>query len=350
MSAARAHPTRKAARQGPVVAALGGNALSRRGEPLDVDTQRGHVARAARELAKLALDGPLVVTHGNGPQVGLLAQQSAAIAELPPTPLDVLGAESEGLIGYLLETELRRCLPEREIATLLTQTEVHARDPAFSRPTKPIGPVHPSAQAHRLREAFGWALAEEPTGGVRRVVASPEPLRIVELPTIRRLVDAGVVVVCAGGGGVPVARGADGSLEGVEAVIDKDLAAALLAQELGARALLLLTDQPVVFQDWPRAEHPLPKATPDSLRALALDPGSMGPKVEAACRFFEATGGHAAIGALEDAHALLEGRAGTTVVDSVRSSRRGSGARRVGATPDAQASSRTEIPAPGEAP
>jgi carbamate kinase len=292
-----------------VVAALGGNALLRRGEPMDARTQRRNVAVAAGALAGIAAEHELVVTHGNGPQVGLLALQAEAYPEGGTYPLDVLGAESEGMIGYLLAQGLRNALGAREIATLLTQVVVDPHDPAFARPSKPIGPVYDrDVGAER-----GWAM--RPDGRRwRRVVPSPEPRSIVELPTIRRLVRAGVLVVCTGGGGVPVMAGADGRLSGVEAVVDKDLAAALLAEELEADALLLLTDVRSVMLDWDTAdERPLRRATPADLTALELAAGSMGPKATAAGRFVQATGGRAAIGALEDAALLLDGSRGTLV-------------------------------------
>jgi carbamate kinase len=296
-----------------VVAALGGNALLRRGEPLDAETQRRNVGVAAHALAAVAQEHELVVTHGNGPQVGLLALQAEAYPEGGTYPLDVLGAESEGMIGYLLQQGLRNALPERDVATLLTQVRVDASDPAFSAPTKPIGPVYDRGQAAAVAATRGWAV--RPDGPHwRRVVASPEPAGIVEIETIALLVDAGVLVVCAGGGGVPVVARPDGTLRGVEAVIDKDLVAALLAIELRADALLLLTDVAAVETGWGTpAARPVREATPAELRGLGLAAGSMGPKVEAASRFAEATGGRAVIGALEDAAALLGGTAGTTV-------------------------------------
>ena len=296
-----------------VVAALGGNALARRGEPLAVTTQRAHVRDAAKALAPIARDHALVVTHGNGPQVGLLALQANAVAESREWPLDVLDAESEGLIGYLIEQELARELPAREIATLLTQVEVHRGDPAFLHPTKPIGPGYDAAEADRLTQRLGYRFARDGERW-RRVVASPEPKRIRELGTIRLLLDAGVVVVCAGGGGIPVTVTASGGLEGVEAVIDKDLSAALLAEDLRADALLLLTDVDAVYEGF-GGDHPQPirDATPDELGALSFPAGSMGPKVAAACRFAASTGCFAAIGALEQAVDVLEGRSGTRV-------------------------------------
>jgi carbamate kinase len=297
-----------------IVAALGGNALLRRGEPLEADIQRRNIVRAVEALAPLGREHELVVTHGNGPQVGLLALQALAYPEVAPYPLDVLGAESEGMIGYLLEQELRNALPGRPVATLLTQVVVDPDDPAFRHPSKPIGPVYEEAEARRLAAQRGWTVAPDGPGW-RRVVPSPEPRAIVELEAIRLLVGSGVLVVCAGGGGIPVVAGPAGELRGVEAVVDKDLAAALLAELLGADCLLLLTDVRAVVRGFgsERAE-PIGEATPEELRAERLDPGSMGPKVEAACRFVERTGGLAAIGALEDAAALAAGRAGTRVL------------------------------------
>ena len=232
-----------------IVIALGGNALLRRGEPAEADTQRRNVATAVTAIADLAADHEVIVTHGNGPQVGLLALQGDAYDAVTPYPLDVLGAESEGQIGYLLDQELVNALGGRPVATLLTQVIVDLDDPGFAHPTKPIGPVYDRETAERLAAERGWAIA--PDGPhYRRVVASPEPRSIVELETLRLLVDAGVLVVCVGGGGIPVAVDLDGRLRGVEAVIDKDLAAALLARGLGADALLLLTDVPAVQADW----------------------------------------------------------------------------------------------------
>ncbi len=296
-----------------LVVALGGNALLRRGESLDMTVQRGHARNAARALAQLAREHTLLVTHGNGPQVGLLALQAEALAGAASVGLDVLGAESEGMIGYVLEQELQNALPGREIAVLLTQVEVAADDPAFQHPSKPIGPVYTRAQAEALSRERGFVVAPDGAGW-RRVVPSPKPTRIRELRTINRLLDAGVLVVCSGGGGIPVVAGPDGALRGAEAVIDKDRSAALLARGVYADGLLLLTDAPGVYAGFGSPEQKLlRRATPAELRALALDPGSMGPKAEAVCYFVENCGGFAAIGALEQAAALLEGRAGTRV-------------------------------------
>jgi carbamate kinase len=295
-----------------VVAALGGNALLQRGQRLDADVQARNAHAAAAALAEVAASHRLVVTHGNGPQVGLLALQNEGCTASSPYPLDVLDAETEGMIGYVLEQQLGAHLPPDRLVSLLTQVVVDRDDPAFGRPTKPIGPLYEEAVARRHARERGWSIAWDGHGW-RRVVASPRPRRIVELTAIRVLVDAGVTVVCAGGGGIPVVETADG-LRGVEAVIDKDLSAALLATELAADALLLLTDVDGVYADFgtPDATR-IERATPPELRAMALPEGSMGPKVEAACRFVEGGGKLGAIGSLHDAHRLLHGDAGTVV-------------------------------------
>jgi carbamate kinase len=295
-----------------VVVALGGSALLRPGEPADVATQRRNLSRAVRALAGLARDHELVVTHGSGPQVGLLALQSDAYRQVDAYPLDVLSAETEGMIGYLLDQELASELPGRRVATLLTQVVVDPADPAFALPSKPIGPWHDEVTAAMLERRRGWTFVRS-GGACRRVVPCPEPIRIVELDTIRLLIDAGVITVCAGGGGIAVVED-DDALRGVEAVVEKDLAAALLARDMDADALLLLTDVAAVEAGRGRpGARPLDRTTPGELRALGLPAGSMGPKAEAAARFVEATGGIAAIAALDDAAAALAGTAGTQV-------------------------------------
>ncbi|HET9460649.1 MAG TPA: carbamate kinase, partial [Gaiellaceae bacterium] len=288
-----------------LVVALGGNALLRRGEPLTADIQRVHAAEAMTAVAELVESNDVVLTHGNGPQVGLLALQALAYTDVPPYPLDVLGAESEGMIGYVLEQELSNRLPGRTAVTVLTQVVVDADDPAFEAPSKPIGPVYTEEQARRLELERGWAIAED-GDHFRRVVASPEPRRIVELAAIRMLVDAGAIVVCTGGGGIPVTMSDAGTLHGVEAVIDKDLAGELLARSLEADFLLMLTDVGAVMRDWGTPdERPIGRTTPAELRQIQFANGSMGPKVAAACRFVEATGAKAAIGALDDAARIV---------------------------------------------
>jgi carbamate kinase len=295
-----------------IVAALGGNALLRRFEPLEADRQRANIRKAAAALVDVVTHHELIVTHGNGPQIGLLALQAAAFGGVEPYPLDVLGAESEGMIGYLLEQEFRNLLPGRSVATLLTQVLVDPADSAFAKPSKPIGPVYSEEEGRRLAAAYGWSVARDGSG-FRRVVASPEPLRILELGPIRLLMDAGVLVICTGGGGIPVALEGD-VLRGVEAVIDKDLAAARLAEDIGADVLVLLTDVPGVLREIGRPESVVSATRPADLRSMKLPAGSMGPKAEAACRFVERTGNRAAIGALEDAAALVAGTTGTQVL------------------------------------
>jgi carbamate kinase len=317
------------------VVALGGNALLRRGEAAEAATQRAHVREVASALAAVAREHELVITHGNGPQVGLLALEADAYKAVAPYPLDILGAESEGMIGYLLIQALAGELPDRDVVALLTQVVVDADDPAFRLPTKPIGPVYDETEARSAAAGRGWTIARE-GDGFRRVVASPEPRAIVELASIRRLVEWGAIVVCAGGGGIPVVE-RNGGLDGVEAVIDKDLTAALLATHIGADRLIMLTDVPHVVRDWRTPDaSAIEHATPVELRSLRFAAGSMGPKVEAACRFAEA-GGQAAIGALEDLTDVLAGRAGTHVAARRSVLRRA--ARRP--SPDAVGSTRT---------
>jgi carbamate kinase len=296
-----------------LVIALGGNALLRRGEPMDAANQRRNVESAAEAIAGLAASHRIVVTHGNGPQVGLLALQAESYTGATPYPLDVLGAESEGMIGYLIEQALGNRLGDQPVATLLTQIAVDPDDPGFGAPSKPIGPIYDELEAARLAAERGWTVAPD-GASFRRVVPSPDPKRVIELATIRLLLEAGVVVICAGGGGIPVVADPGGRLHGVEAVIDKDLSAALLARSLEADMLVMLTDVEAVVEGWgtPRA-RPIARARPDELRAMQFARGSMAPKVDAACRFVEATGGTAAIGSLAQLPELVDGRVGTTV-------------------------------------
>jgi carbamate kinase len=297
-----------------VVVAVGGNALLERGEVPLAETQEKHVDVAVRAVAALAADHDLVITHGNGPQVGLLANESSADPSLPfPYSLDVLGAQTQGMIGYFLLQGFENALPGRQVASLICQVKVAADDPAFNRPTKFIGPVYSEAEGRRLAGLRGWQI--RPDGPAwRRVVASPEPQSIVELPTIAALVAAGAIVICAGGGGIPVLEDDDGRLHGAEAVIDKDLSAALLARDLGADALVILTDVANVESGFgTEAARPIGHTSPAALRALKFPAGSMGPKVEAACRFVEATGKPAMIGRLDDAAELIRGTRGTVV-------------------------------------
>ncbi|HUP25858.1 MAG TPA: carbamate kinase [Thermoanaerobaculia bacterium] len=296
-----------------VVLAVGGNALLRRGEPFEYAALRTAIAAAARPIAAVAREHRVIITHGNGPQIGWLALRSEGGGHPSGATLDVLGAESEGMIGYLIVQQLSAELPGRPVAVLLTQVVVDPGDPAFSHPTKPIGAVHDEAAARRLETERGWQLGPE-TGGWRRLVPSPEPRRIVELETIRLLLDADRVVVCAGGGGIPVQLRPDGATVGVEAVVDKDLTSALLARELRTELLVLLTDVEAIYRDWPQRRDPIGRTTPAELRRLSLEEGSMGPKVEAACRFVESTGGRTAIGSVEQAAELVAGTSGTQVV------------------------------------
>lgn len=301
-----------------VVAALGGNALLRRGEPLTAEAQRTNVAGAADALAQIIRAGHrLVITHGNGPQIGLLALQGAAYKPDESFPLDVLGAETDGMIGYMIEQALENALGhDRAVATLLTQIEVDPRDPAFDRPTKFIGPVYDKAEAERLAEARGWSIAADGAHW-RRVVPSPMPSDIPDLKVLQLLLGHDVTLICAGGGGIPVVRRPDGSLIGIEAVIDKDHATALLAHKLGADALLLLTDVAAVFRDFGTdTQAAIRQMSPEDAERLDLPDGSMAPKVAAAATFVSGRDRFASVGRLEDALAMLEGRAGTMIANT----------------------------------
>jgi carbamate kinase len=305
-----------------IAVALGGNALIRRGDPGSIEVQRNNLEVAARALVDLAerSGAEIVLTHGNGPQVGFLAIAAEMAAEVvPPPPLDVLGAESQGQIGYLMAQALHAAFLERgitrEIAVVVSQVVVRSDDPAFAKPTKPVGPVYDEATARAHAAERGWSIAPDGTHW-RRVVPSPVPLRLVEAASIRSLVEAGVLVIASGGGGIPVAELPDGRHEGREAVIDKDLAAVVLARAVGAEGLLLLTDVDAVYRDWgtDRAEA-IRRLSPDDafagLAANAWPAGSMGPKIRACAEFVSTGGRFAAIGRLEDAAALAWGRAGT---------------------------------------
>jgi len=299
-----------------IVVALGGNALLKRGEPMNAEVQRANVKVAARALAPVAMNNQLVISHGNGPQVGLLALQGAAYQAVEAYPLDVLGAETEGMIGYMIEQELGNLLPfEVPFATLLTMVEVNADDPAFQNPTKFVGPIYDKPEADRVASEKGW-LFKQDGNKWRRVVPSPIPQRIFEIRPVRWLLDHGTIVICAGGGGIPTMyeRGADRKLAGVEAVIDKDLCSELLARELRADLLVMLTDADAVYLDWGQpSQRAIRRTSPGALAGIHFATGSMGPKVEAACRFAAATGKVAAIGALSDLNGIIAGEAGTTV-------------------------------------
>jgi len=302
-----------------VVVALGGNALLKRGQPLSAENQRANARAACVALAPVALEHELVISHGNGPQVGLLALQGSAYTAVDTYPLDVLGAQTEGMIGYIIEQELGNRLPaEKHLATLLTMIEVDADDPAFSNPTKPIGPVYGSDEAKRLGEEKGWTF--KPDGdGYRRVVPSPLPKRIFEIQAIKTLLREQTIVICAGGGGIPTRYldedvPAGRRLVGVEGVIDKDLASALLAIDLEADLLVIVTDVDAAYADWGTPEQrPIRRATPAALAEGGFAEGSMGPKVRAACEFVERTGNRAVIGSINDTPALVRCEAGTVV-------------------------------------
>jgi len=298
-----------------LVVALGGNALLRRSEPPTAENQLDNIRRAAAQIAGVAAGHALVLTHGNGPQVGLLALQAAAYTNVAAYPLDVLGAQTDGMIGYLLEQELANLLPSsRAVVTLLTRVEVNAHDPAFAHPTKPIGAVYTQAEAERAVAEKHWTIA--PDGSAfRRVVASPKPQRVLGVPSIRLLLEHGALVIAAGGGGIPVVKAADGhSLHGIEAVIDKDLCSSLLARELGADCLIIATDVAAVYLDWGLpSQRAIGKVTPQALAKHDFAAGSMGPKVEAACAFVMATGKRAVIGSLDHIERMLAGQAGTQV-------------------------------------
>jgi carbamate kinase len=302
-----------------VVAALGGNALLRRGQALTAENQRENARAACKALAPVALEHELVISHGNGPQVGLLALLGSAYKEVETYPLDVLGAQTEGMIGYIIQQELGNELPfERHLATLLTMIEVDADDPAFGNPTKPIGPLYDADEAARLEADKGWTF--KPDGdSLRRVVPSPLPKRIFEIEAIKSLLERGCVVICAGGGGIPTTYTpepvpAGRRLVGVEAVIDKDLASALLAIDIGADVLAIVTDVDAVYSGWGTPEQrAIRRASPTSLADSEFAEGSMGPKVRAACEFVERTGKRAVIGSIADTEALVRGDAGTVV-------------------------------------
>ena len=297
-----------------IVVALGGNALLRRGQPMTAEAQRANVQTAAVALAAIYPGNQLVITHGNGPQVGLLALQGAAYKPDEAYPLDVLGAQTEGMIGYMIEQELGNLLPfEVPFATMLTMVEVDRDDPGFKNPTKFIGPIYSDADAERLKAEKGWAMKKDGDKW-RRVVASPIPKQIFENRPIRWLLEKGTIVIAAGGGGIPTVYEPGRVLRGIEAVIDKDLCSELLARQLDADLFIMATDADAVFLDWgkPTAKA-FRRASPKAMREYSFPAGSMGPKVEAACHFAEATGKRAAIGALKDLQPILQGTAGTTI-------------------------------------
>ena len=295
-----------------LVVALGGNALLKRGEPLEANIQRKNIELAAKIIAQLTQRWRVVLVHGNGPQVGLLALQNSAYPNVTAYPLDILGAESQGMIGYMLQQALKNQLPQREISVLLTQVEVDARDPAFHNPTKYIGPIYDNAQARILQTEKGWEFKADGSA-FRRVVPSPKPKRIVESDAISTLIARDHLVICNGGGGVPIVERDDGS-HGIEAVIDKDLSAALLAQQIDADALLILTDADAVYLDWGKpTQRPLAQVSPEELNEMHFDAGSMGPKVAACADFVTHCHGIAGIGSLQEGLAILDGEKGTLI-------------------------------------
>lgn len=303
-----------------IIVALGGNALLKRGEPMTAEVQRRNIRVAAEALAPVAQEHQLVLAHGNGPQVGLLALQASAYKEVEAYPLDVLGAQTEGMIGYMIEQELGNLLPfEVPFATILTMVEVDPNDPAFQNPTKFVGPVYDQADADRLKAEKGWVFKQDGAKW-RRVVASPLPKRIFELRPIKWLLEHGTVVICAGGGGIPTMYTADQTrtLTGIEAVIDKDLASELLARELEVDLFVIATDVDSVYLDWGKPEQrKLGRVSADEIKSYDFPAGSMGPKVQAAVQFVERTGKRAAIGSLADIERIVAGTAGTQIVSEV---------------------------------
>jgi len=301
-----------------VVVALGGNALLRRGQELNAENQRENIRVAAKQLAAVHANHQLVIAHGNGPQVGLLALMDEAYKAVDPYPLDVLGAETVGMIGYMIEQELGNIIPPNDhIVTILTQILVDPEDPAFANPTKPVGPVYDRAEAERLRREKGWSIAQD-GDHYRRVVPSPQPQRIIEINAIRMLVDEGIVVICAGGGGIPTAYDEEKKLYGVEAVIDKDLASGLLARGLDADCFVMLTDVSGIYAEYGApGQRVIRAAHPDALEKMQFDPGSMGPKVTGACEFVRTSGHISAIGRLSDLEKIVAGEAGTLISNDV---------------------------------
>lgn len=296
-----------------LVVALGGNALLKRGEPLEAGIQQQNILIAAGIIARLTDEWRVVLVHGNGPQVGLLALQNAAYSDVAPYPLDILVAESQGMVGYMLQQALRNALPSQEVTTLLTRVTVDPADPAFQDPCKYIGPVYTSVQAADLAAEKGWRMKQDGTG-FRRVVPSPAPLAISESAAIHTLLQHDHLVICNGGGGIPVVQTGQ-TMAGCEAVIDKDLSAALLATQLQADALLILTDADAVYRDWGTpSQEAIGQVTVSSLAGTRFDAGSMGPKVDACCQFVRTCGGYAGIGSLQDGGRILSGQKGTLII------------------------------------
>ena len=308
-----------------IVVALGGNALLRRGERPDAAPQLAHIDAAAAALAPLAREHELLVCHGNGPQVGLLALESGTDRSLTRAyPLDALVAQTQGMIGYWLSQALTNAGVGKPVLALVTQVLVDPADPAFDAPTKFIGPVYTLAEAAQLADEHGWSVATDGPHW-RRVVPSPLPVRVLEQPVAEQLLQTGAVVVCGGGGGAPVVHDAGGRLRGVEAVVDKDLTASLLAVALRADHLVVLTDVAAVMDHYGTPDQvPLRSLTLEQVSERRFPAGSMGPKIEACAQFVRQTGRPATIGSLGDAAALLAGTAGTTLTGPSALTRGGS--------------------------
>jgi carbamate kinase len=297
-----------------IVIALGGNALLKRGEPMTAENQRENVKTACAQIARVYDGNQLIITHGNGPQVGLLALQNNAYKEVPMYPLDVLGAETAGMIGYMIQQELSNTVPgSASIATVLTQIQVDPKDPAFQKPSKPVGPVYSKEEADKIAAEKGWTMAPD-NDKYRRVVASPKPVNIFGLEPLKTLIDNKYIVVCGGGGGIPTWVDDKGKQHGAEAVIDKDLATALLATLIDADLFVIATDVDGAYLDWGKPEQKrIALAAPDAALAFGFASGSMGPKIEAAANFAKATGKDAVIGALADIEQIVAGKAGTRI-------------------------------------
>ncbi|WP_281645239.1 carbamate kinase [Parendozoicomonas sp. Alg238-R29] len=300
-----------------IVIALGGNAMLQRGQPLEASIQRENIRNAAEVIARVAQKHEVILTHGNGPQVGLLALQNAAYDKVSPYPLDVLGAETAGMIGYMMEQELYNQMPGAQVATLVTQTLVDNNDPAFQNPTKFVGPVYSKEDAEALAAEKGWDIKADGEY-FRRVVPSPLPQSIVEVDIVKKLSEMGALVICSGGGGVPVRKDEEGKLSGVEAVVDKDLTAALMAEQLGADALVIMTDVSAVCINFGQPDQKeIHKASTQSIGELDFPAGSMGPKIDSCANFVEQGGRFAAIGSLYDVEHIVEGQAGTWITNEI---------------------------------
>lgn len=296
-----------------LVIALGGNALLQRGAVLSAENQYKSISLIADAIGKLAKKYRIAIVHGNGPQVGLLALQNLAYSDVPPYPLDILVAESQGMIGYMLAQQLGAFHPAQPVSTLLTRVLVDSEDPAYQQPSKFIGPVYDPQQQTELEQKYGWSMKLDGKY-LRRVVPSPEPKKIIDIEAINLLLAKNHIVICNGGGGVPMVASAEGMV-GSEAVIDKDLASALLAEALDADHLMILTDADAVYQHWGTPQQKaIRSATTEELAPMAVADGSMGPKIMAVSRFVQRSGKVAHIGALSDIESVLAGTAGTLIM------------------------------------